>query len=586
MSKVRSITPNDPADFTPELGNYKTLQPFRYWCQKVLPLVYDDSLSYYELLCKVVDYLNKTMEDVETLHGDVTNLHAAYEELQSYVNNYFSSLDVQEEINNKLDKMVNNGTFQTIFGGSVVLKKDISPFTVNNSGAISELFECANTYLQSNLLYYGNYYTAYDFRNGSPRNGVNEKGQFQIDCSSFVELVLRGCDFNGSRYNENNNRNFNTRMYSFSYYNKYNDEVNDHPPLRYTYQQAKFAKESGYSFYPNYDWTNVNPGDVIWLNEDVNTEITPINPLGVDHCIIYMGRHPSGDLLFFEAGGVTSNMVEVMAKNDVIKISRRKISFMLDRTKIIARFPLGYYNKTTYNLCQSINEITATDTMEYYPINTTIKKGELFTINYMYKSNIAPIIGADRGYLGYPSNKYFEKISFSMVASADFYAIGIKGDGCFFKKIEVYRGIALMPENTETKYLEQTDTDTQEILNNSYLNPIAFKSNSTEGICMSVNKHPYGVCVVNDLPCVFTKYGIEPIFLTKNYRSGTVQLLNEQTSINFSEPFSSYTVFCMPVGYPTFEIGVSDFTDNGFLISAKTENIGKYVNWLAIKRRS
>ena len=102
MSDERTIKPNKPANFTPQLGDYKTLQPFRYWCQKVLPLVYDDSLSYYELLCKVVDYLNKTMEDVETLHGDVTNLHTAYVELQGYVNNYFASLDVQQEINNKL----------------------------------------------------------------------------------------------------------------------------------------------------------------------------------------------------------------------------------------------------------------------------------------------------------------------------------------------------------------------------------------------------------------------------------------------------------------------------------------------------
>ena len=109
MNNERTIKPNAPADFTPQLGDYKTLQPFRYWCQKVLPLVYDDSLSYYELLCKVVDYLNKTMEDVETLHGDVTSLHTAYEELQSYVNNYFSTLDVQEEINNKLDKMASTG---------------------------------------------------------------------------------------------------------------------------------------------------------------------------------------------------------------------------------------------------------------------------------------------------------------------------------------------------------------------------------------------------------------------------------------------------------------------------------------------
>ena len=89
MSDERTIKPNAPADFTPQLGDYKTLQPFRYWCQKVLPLVYDDSLSYYELLCKVVDYLNKTMEDVEALHGDVTNLHTAYEQLQNYVNAYF-----------------------------------------------------------------------------------------------------------------------------------------------------------------------------------------------------------------------------------------------------------------------------------------------------------------------------------------------------------------------------------------------------------------------------------------------------------------------------------------------------------------
>lgn len=108
------ITPNDPADFGPTLGNYTELKPFRYWCQKVLPLVYDDSLSYYELLCKVVDYLNKTMEDVETLHGDVTNLHTAYEELQSYVNDYFSTLDVQEEINNKLNQMASDGSLTAL----------------------------------------------------------------------------------------------------------------------------------------------------------------------------------------------------------------------------------------------------------------------------------------------------------------------------------------------------------------------------------------------------------------------------------------------------------------------------------------
>ena len=130
----RNITPLPPADFTPAMGNYKTLQPFRYWCQKVLPLVYDDSLSYYELLCKVVDYLNKTMEDTETLHGDVTNLHKAYKELQGYVNNYFSTLDVQKEINNKLDNMVENGTLSNLISPYV----KVSPQYANNTSDMTD----------------------------------------------------------------------------------------------------------------------------------------------------------------------------------------------------------------------------------------------------------------------------------------------------------------------------------------------------------------------------------------------------------------------------------------------------------------
>lgn len=97
------------ANFLPNQNTYTNQGTFRFWCQKVIPLVYDDSLSYYELLCKVVNYLNNVIEDLKKMGEDITNLYNAFEQLQNYVNNYFDNLDVQEEINKKLDEMAKNG---------------------------------------------------------------------------------------------------------------------------------------------------------------------------------------------------------------------------------------------------------------------------------------------------------------------------------------------------------------------------------------------------------------------------------------------------------------------------------------------
>lgn len=47
------------------------IKPFRYWCQKVLPLVYDDSLSYYEVLCKLRDKLNEIIETLNNYEDDI-----------------------------------------------------------------------------------------------------------------------------------------------------------------------------------------------------------------------------------------------------------------------------------------------------------------------------------------------------------------------------------------------------------------------------------------------------------------------------------------------------------------------------------
>lgn len=137
------------ADFSPVMREYNGLRPFRFWCQKVLPLVYDDSLSYYELLCKVVNYINNLIEDGQKVGENIDALLSAYNELQEYVNNYFDNLDLQDEVDNKLDEMTETGVlsqllsnnysiFPTIFGvsqGTIVHSNDYLPSSfgrVNN----------------------------------------------------------------------------------------------------------------------------------------------------------------------------------------------------------------------------------------------------------------------------------------------------------------------------------------------------------------------------------------------------------------------------------------------------------------------
>lgn len=67
------------------------LTTFKFWCYKVLPLVYDDSLSYYEVLCKVVDYINKLIEQDKIFGDELTNLKKDLANAQNWIDNYDTS---------------------------------------------------------------------------------------------------------------------------------------------------------------------------------------------------------------------------------------------------------------------------------------------------------------------------------------------------------------------------------------------------------------------------------------------------------------------------------------------------------------
>lgn len=67
------------------------LKHFRWWCYHVLPLVYDDSLSYYEVLCKVVDYINRLIDQDRIFADEIENLKRELAVVQDWINNFDTS---------------------------------------------------------------------------------------------------------------------------------------------------------------------------------------------------------------------------------------------------------------------------------------------------------------------------------------------------------------------------------------------------------------------------------------------------------------------------------------------------------------
>ena len=68
--------------------NISTLTRFKFWCQKVLPLVYDDSLSYYEVLCKIVEYINNLIAEDKLIEENISELQNELTEVQKWIDNF------------------------------------------------------------------------------------------------------------------------------------------------------------------------------------------------------------------------------------------------------------------------------------------------------------------------------------------------------------------------------------------------------------------------------------------------------------------------------------------------------------------
>ena len=109
-----------------DLRPINTIPNFKRFCMTIgeLPTSYLETMTYYEMLVWFTEYMKNTI--IPTINNNglaVEELQNKYIELKSYVDNYFDNLDVQQEINNKLDAMAEDGTLEHIIASYLQTQK-------------------------------------------------------------------------------------------------------------------------------------------------------------------------------------------------------------------------------------------------------------------------------------------------------------------------------------------------------------------------------------------------------------------------------------------------------------------------------
>lgn len=213
----------------------KYLRPFTKFCCTIgnIPSSYMASLSYEEQLLWLCNYLEKTV--IPTINNNsevVEEIQKLFNQLKDYVDNYFKNLDVQEEINRKLDEMAESGELLEIISQYLNLNcllvfdtiedmkkannlvngskcKTLGFFEKNDGGSAlytitdenlnandTNIFDLNNN-LKAILINYSNYISSKTL--GVKGDGINddtEKIQNAINyCSkNNIELIFNNCE--------------------------------------------------------------------------------------------------------------------------------------------------------------------------------------------------------------------------------------------------------------------------------------------------------------------------------------------------------------------------------------------------------
>lgn len=370
---------------------------WNYVCKHILPLVYDDSLSYMELLCKLVRIINAMGENVKTLDTRIDTL-------EKNINNYLTTLDekVKEQVNKMIEEMFADGYFDTLVTELVNKMNGFTKVTSTSDGAMQTIMTCVTSYVKHNkeLAYIttqdgGN---AWDYVNGVEQvtNDLNKTG-FAIQCSAFAHLIMSGVPYEKSMYNKENGK-VNHFGYAGYQYNMYGEPVTAENFSKYRFVRdmlPEFIKR-GMAEPLAKDYSNIQAGDLIFFDSHDEKAPNTATHVGIAMSNPYMEYKENSEDAFIL-------MAEAMNQYNPIRVAHVSHQRIKSRGAFYkVSIPWGSVPYQTGETIANMGGVTASN---YISLNTDLQIYEPVTVSFdftptkidsyvqIYPNNTSPTSG-------------------------------------------------------------------------------------------------------------------------------------------------------------------------------------------------
>lgn len=124
----------NPADFTPTIPEFPKIGTYQPIYGKFDLTTYVQGASDYEIMAFLVQCYNATLKGYSEVTQLSKDIVTAYNQLQTWVNTWFDNLDVQKEINDKLQEMYENGSLADAIANSPAIVPGIAQYLNSPDG--------------------------------------------------------------------------------------------------------------------------------------------------------------------------------------------------------------------------------------------------------------------------------------------------------------------------------------------------------------------------------------------------------------------------------------------------------------------